>query len=83
MSVATTLKNVITPYLLRRSKHEVQHDISLPHKSEQVLFCSLTHEQRDLYKGYLMVCIEWKLISIYFYTEHILENKQSNNRKNI
>ncbi|RZC35270.1 DNA excision repair protein ERCC-6-like [Asbolus verrucosus] len=35
LSVATTLKNVITPFLLRRSKNEVQHHISLPNKSEQ------------------------------------------------
>ena len=55
LSVATTLKNVITPYLLRRSKDEVQSHISLPNKTEQVLFCSLTEEQVDLYKGYLMV----------------------------
>jgi hypothetical protein len=41
---------------LRRSKDEVQNHISLPNKSEQVLFCSLTEEQRELYKGYLMVC---------------------------
>ncbi|XP_044263689.1 DNA excision repair protein ERCC-6-like [Tribolium madens] len=54
LSVATTLKNLITPYLLRRSKHEVQEHISLPNKSEQVLFCSLTEEQRELYKGFLM-----------------------------
>lgn len=54
-SVATALKNVITPYFLRRTKNEVQHHISLPNKSEQVLFCSLTPEQRDLYKGFLMV----------------------------
>ncbi|KAJ8924018.1 hypothetical protein NQ315_006795 [Exocentrus adspersus] len=54
LSVATTLKNIITPFLLRRSKSEVQQDILLPHKTEQVLFCSLTKEQRDLYKGYLM-----------------------------
>jgi DNA excision repair protein ERCC-6 len=56
LSVATTLKNLITPFLLRRSKDEVQNHISLPNKSEQVLFCSLTEEQRELYKGYLMVC---------------------------
>ncbi|KAJ8940277.1 hypothetical protein NQ318_007648 [Aromia moschata] len=54
LSVATALKNIITPFLLRRSKNEVQHNICLPNKSEQVLFCSLTDEQRDLYKGYLM-----------------------------
>ncbi|XP_076268276.1 DNA excision repair protein ERCC-6-like isoform X1 [Rhynchophorus ferrugineus] len=54
LSVASTLKNVITPFLLRRMKSEVKNDIQLPHKSEQVLFCALTKEQRDLYLSYLM-----------------------------
>ncbi|KAK9731582.1 SNF2-related domain [Popillia japonica] len=52
--MATSLKNLITPYLLRRSKDEVNKIICLPQKSEQVLFCSLTDEQYDLYKGFLM-----------------------------
>lgn len=55
MSVATTLKDLMSPYLLRRSKAEVQDHILLPNKSEQVLFCSLSDEQKDLYKGYLLV----------------------------
>uniref|UniRef100_A0A1Y1KDE8 DNA repair and recombination protein RAD54-like n=1 Tax=Photinus pyralis TaxID=7054 RepID=A0A1Y1KDE8_PHOPY len=54
LSVATALKDLISPHLLRRSKKEVQKYIHLPNKSEQVLFCSLTDEQRDLYKNYLM-----------------------------
>lgn len=54
LQVATTLKDLITPFLLRRSKKEVQEHINLPDKTEQVLFCSLTETQRDLYKGYLM-----------------------------
>ncbi|XP_050293963.1 DNA excision repair protein ERCC-6-like isoform X2 [Anthonomus grandis grandis] len=54
LSVASTLKNVISPFLLRRMKSEVRDDIHLPYKSEQVLFCSLTEQQRDLYKDYLM-----------------------------
>ncbi|KAJ8968952.1 hypothetical protein NQ317_007714 [Molorchus minor] len=54
LPVATALKNIITHYMLRRSKNEVKHHIFLPNKSEQVLFCSLTHEQKDLYKEYLM-----------------------------
>lgn len=36
LSVATALKEMITPYLLRRSKNEVQQHICLPNKSEQV-----------------------------------------------
>lgn len=55
--MATTLKDLITPYLLRRSKVEVQSDIMLPNKSEQVLFCSLTDEQKELYKAFLLVRI--------------------------
>lgn len=54
LEVAKALKDMITPYMLRRTKAEVQDHIKLPEKNEQVLFCSLTKEQRDLYMGYLM-----------------------------
>ncbi|XP_044747303.1 DNA excision repair protein ERCC-6-like [Coccinella septempunctata] len=54
LSVATALKNLISPFLLRRTKAEVQDNIELPSKSEQVLFCSLSDYQRMLYKDYLM-----------------------------
>ncbi|KAL3288792.1 hypothetical protein HHI36_003226 [Cryptolaemus montrouzieri] len=54
LSVATALKNMISPFLLRRTKAEVQEHIELPNKSEQVLFCSLSDYQRRLYKDYLM-----------------------------
>lgn len=64
--MATALKTLISPYLLRRTKSEVQHHIFLPNKKEQVLFCKLTNEQNDLYKGYLMVSIIF-FILFYFY----------------
>ncbi|XP_060531636.1 LOW QUALITY PROTEIN: DNA excision repair protein ERCC-6-like [Cylas formicarius] len=54
LSVASTLKNIISPYLLRRSKNDVQNYLQLPNKSEQVLFCTLTDDQKDLYKNYLL-----------------------------
>ncbi|CAH0398031.1 unnamed protein product [Chilo suppressalis] len=54
LEIAIALKNIITPYMLRRTKLEVQEHIKLPEKNEQVLFCALTQEQRDLYMGYLM-----------------------------
>ena len=53
LQVATMLKDAITPYMLRRTKIDVQHHLSLPEKNEQVLFCSLTEEQKKLYKEYL------------------------------
>ena len=53
LHVATMLKDAITPYMLRRTKQDVQHHVSLPEKNEQVLFCSLTEEQKKLYKRYL------------------------------
>lgn len=34
-------------------KEDVGQHINLPDKKEQVLFCRLTDEQRELYKGYL------------------------------
>ncbi|XP_043605612.1 DNA excision repair protein ERCC-6-like isoform X2 [Bombus pyrosoma] len=53
LQVATMLRDTITPYMLRRTKNDVQHHLSLPEKNEQVLFCSLTGEQKELYKEYL------------------------------
>ncbi|XP_018364365.1 PREDICTED: DNA excision repair protein ERCC-6-like [Trachymyrmex cornetzi] len=53
LQVATMLKNTITPYMLRRTKTDVKHHLTLPEKNEQVLFCSLTDEQKKLYKKYL------------------------------
>lgn len=53
LEIAKALKLIITPYMLRRTKAEVQDHIKLPEKNEQVLFCALTQEQKDLYMGYL------------------------------
>ncbi|XP_023228465.1 DNA excision repair protein ERCC-6-like isoform X1 [Centruroides sculpturatus] len=50
---ATMLRDTIKPYLLRRMKEDVKTTIQLPEKNEQVLFCKLTDEQRELYKQYL------------------------------
>ena len=36
LQVATMLKDAITPYMLRRTKQNVQHHINLPQKNEQV-----------------------------------------------
>ena len=48
---AVALKDLISPYLLRRLKQDL--DIDLPEKTEQVLFCPMTESQRDAYKGFL------------------------------
>ncbi|PSC71103.1 CHROMATIN REMODELING 8 [Micractinium conductrix] len=48
---AVILRDLIAPYLLRRRKADVR--TQLPAKTEQVLFCTLTPEQRSLYRGYL------------------------------
>lgn len=53
LHVATMLKDTITPYMLRRTKTDVKHHLTLPDKNEQILFCSLTDEQKKLYKKYL------------------------------
>ncbi|PIK45448.1 putative DNA excision repair protein ERCC-6 [Apostichopus japonicus] len=50
---ACVLRDTINPYLLRRMKVDVQQNIQLPSKNEQVLFCRLTDEQRELYRDYL------------------------------
>lgn len=47
------LRDTIAPYLLRRTKANVQVQIDLPSRTEQVLFCKLTDDQRELYKAFL------------------------------
>ena len=36
LQIATMLKNTITPYMLRRTKTDVKHHLTLPEKNEQV-----------------------------------------------
>lgn len=48
---AVVLRDMISPYLLRRMKVDVASD--LPKKTEKVLFCKLTKVQRDAYEGFL------------------------------
>ncbi|XP_068760439.1 DNA excision repair protein ERCC-6-like isoform X1 [Montipora capricornis] len=50
---ACVLRDTINPYLLRRLKKDVKMSLDLPTKNEQVLFCRLTEEQRELYQQYL------------------------------
>ena len=45
------LRSLIRPHLLRRLKADV--DIELPDKTEQVLMCQLTPEQREAYEDFL------------------------------
>ncbi|KAL0125136.1 hypothetical protein PUN28_004343 [Cardiocondyla obscurior] len=53
LQIATMLKDTIKPFMLRRTKTDVKHHLTLPEKNEQVLFCSLTDEQTKIYKKYL------------------------------
>ncbi|KAL8142625.1 hypothetical protein V2J09_015657 [Rumex salicifolius] len=48
---AVVLRDLIMPYLLRRMKADV--DAQLTKKTEHVLFCSLTPEQRSVYRAFL------------------------------
>jgi len=48
---AVVLRDLVGPYLLRRVKADVA--LSLPKKTEQVLFCPLTTPQRDAYRAFL------------------------------
>lgn len=50
---ALVLKDLITPFLLRRTKKEIQHVTRMPDKMEQILFCSLTPRQRSVYQRFL------------------------------
>ncbi|KAG6549739.1 hypothetical protein Mapa_008719 [Marchantia paleacea] len=48
---AAVLRELILPYLLRRMKVDVK--ANLPKKTEHVLFCKLTQEQRSAYRAFL------------------------------
>ncbi|KAE8685042.1 Protein CHROMATIN REMODELING 8 [Hibiscus syriacus] len=48
---AVVLRDLVMPYLLRRMKADV--NAHLPKKTEHVLFCSLTAEQRSVYRAFL------------------------------
>uniref|UniRef100_A0A8D8WWW5 DNA excision repair protein ERCC-6 n=2 Tax=Cacopsylla melanoneura TaxID=428564 RepID=A0A8D8WWW5_9HEMI len=50
---AKTLKEIISPFMLRRMKKDVMEHLQLPNKSEQVLFCKLSDEQVSHYRGYI------------------------------
>ena len=48
---ACVLRDLINPYLIHRLKADVANQ--LPKKTEQVLFCNLTKEQRQRYEDFL------------------------------
>ncbi|KAJ7550499.1 hypothetical protein O6H91_07G103800 [Diphasiastrum complanatum] len=48
---AVVLRDLVMPYLLRRMKSDVE--ANLPKKTEHVLFCSLTEDQRSAYRAFL------------------------------
>uniref|UniRef100_K3X7X0 DNA excision repair protein ERCC-6 n=1 Tax=Globisporangium ultimum (strain ATCC 200006 / CBS 805.95 / DAOM BR144) TaxID=431595 RepID=K3X7X0_GLOUD len=50
---ALVLKDLINPFLLRRTKKEIQHVTKMPEKMEQIIFCSLTPRQQSVYQTYL------------------------------
>lgn len=50
---ALVLRDVINPYMLRRTKKEIQDTLELPEKMEHILFCRLTAYQYDQYEAYL------------------------------
>lgn len=50
---ACILRDTIKPFLLRRTKAEVNSKLKLPDRNEQVLFCKLTDRQRMLYQAFL------------------------------
>ncbi|XP_068597431.1 DNA excision repair protein ERCC-6 [Brachionichthys hirsutus] len=50
---ASVLRDTINPYLLRRMKADVKDNLCLPDKNEQVLFCRLTDDQRQVYQSFI------------------------------
>jgi ATP-dependent DNA helicase len=47
-SILTTLHQILTPFLLRRVKTDV--DLEIPPKKEVLVYCPLTQRQKDLYR---------------------------------
>ncbi|KAL3917622.1 MAG: hypothetical protein SGILL_004626 [Bacillariaceae sp.] len=50
---ALILKDLINPYLLRRLKKDIKEVQRMPGKREQVLFCRLSDQQREMYEAFL------------------------------
>lgn len=61
LKVAVALKNLISPYLLRRLKTDVAKD--LPKKTELVLFCKLTNFQLKKYLDFLKSSVAESILS--------------------
>jgi len=57
LQVATMLKNTITPYMLRRTKTDVKHHLTLPEKNEQVFisYKSQYHFQLNIIQHILLI----------------------------
>ena len=47
------LRDLINPFLLRRQKKEVKEVARMPGKTEHVLFCRMSGQQRTMYEAYL------------------------------
>ncbi|TMW57704.1 hypothetical protein Poli38472_014307 [Pythium oligandrum] len=50
---ALALKDIINPFMLRRTKKEIQHVTKMPEKMEQIIFCNLTSRQYETYESFL------------------------------
>jgi SNF2 family DNA or RNA helicase len=48
--VSILLKNIIKPFMLRRTKAEVAND--LPEKTESIIWCQMSEEQQEMYDTY-------------------------------
>ena len=55
-SILTTLHQILTPFLLRRVKTDV--DLQIPPKKEVLVYCPLTQRQKDLYRHIVEKTIE-------------------------
>ncbi|MCD4729618.1 MAG: DEAD/DEAH box helicase, partial [Bacteroidales bacterium] len=50
VEVTKELNKIISPFILRRTKEQVAKD--LPPKTENILYCEMDKEQRDIYDAY-------------------------------
>merc|ERR1719430_2695980 len=73
-SILTTLHQILTPFLLRRVKSDV--DLQIPPKKEVLVYCPLTQRQKDMYRAIVEKTIEDFMASDEEKTPEILPEKR-------
>jgi len=76
-SILTILHQILTPFLLRRVKSDV--DLEIPPKKEVMVFCPLTHRQEELYRAVVEKTIQDLMRSDTDKAKEVLPEKRKRN----